>query len=88
MFEIQYLKLFKMKSILKIRLLSILAFMLLIAPFYDSCNGDRMIKTSETVTETVTDSSNVAIDSSKIVLQDSVLKSIPKSSIEEKNVFC
>ncbi|MGC4039834.1 MAG: hypothetical protein QM710_03315 [Flavobacterium sp.] len=40
-----------MKTKRLLRVLSLLGFILLIAPFYDSCNGERMLKMADTNAE-------------------------------------
>lgn len=52
-----------MKSIRSLRVLSLLGFLLLIAPFYDHCNGHRMRKIEEVPVEAqATEELSVAID--------------------------
>lgn len=75
-----------MKSKLRIRLLSIFSFILLIAPFYDSCNGNRMMKTSE-LSEAVADLSIDEIDSIQFEVDDSKKKACLDSIIENKSVL-
>lgn len=50
-----------MKTSRILRILSLLAFLLLIAPFYDSCNGERM-KKAQSNSEAVSDSTMVVIN--------------------------
>lgn len=53
-----------MKTKRLLRVLSILGFLLLIAPFYDSCNGHRM-KQADATAEPTVDSTAVVMDSTK-----------------------
>ena len=54
-----------MKTNRLLRVLSLLAFLLLMAPFYDSCNGHRM-KEAEAVDAVVADTTAVEVDNTKI----------------------
>lgn len=54
-----------MKTTRTLRLLSLLGFLLLLAPFYDSCNGHRM-KEAEAVEAVAADTTVVEVDSLKI----------------------
>ena len=54
-----------MKTDRLLRVMSLVAFLLLIAPFYDSCNGDRM-KKAEEVDAIAADTTAVEVDSTKI----------------------
>lgn len=54
-----------MKTKRLLRVLAVLAFLLLIAPFYDSCNGQRM-KKAEVNAEAAADTTAVIIDSTEI----------------------
>ena len=54
-----------MKNNRLIRVLSLLAFLLLMAPFYDSCNGHRM-KEAEAVDAVAADTTAVEVDNTKI----------------------
>jgi hypothetical protein len=49
-----------------LRVLSLLGFLLLIAPFYDSCNGHRMLREAEAVDAVAVDTTAVEINSTKI----------------------
>jgi hypothetical protein len=54
-----------MKTNRLLRVLSLLAFLLLMAPFYDSCNGHRM-KEAEAVDAVAADTTAVEVDNTKI----------------------
>jgi len=56
-----------MKSIRSLRLLSLLGFLLLIAPFYDQCNGRGMKKVEATAEDVMVDTTAVAIDTTAVV---------------------
>lgn len=55
-----------MKTTRLLRVLSLLGFLLLIAPFYDSCNGERMHRIVDANAEAIVDSTAVKIDSTLI----------------------
>jgi len=57
---------FFMKSIRTLRLLSLLGFLLLIAPFYDQCNGHGMKKVSEITPVEAIDTTAVVIDTTAV----------------------
>ena len=55
-----------MKSIRTLRLLSLFGFLLLIAPFYDQCNGHGMKKVEEAPAVEVIDTTAVVIDTTAV----------------------
>ena len=72
-----------MKQVRRLRVLTLFAFLLLIAPFYDHCNGHRMKKAEEATEEvaidtTIVETDSVIIDSNEInkVAVDTVTNSV------------
>jgi hypothetical protein len=55
-----------MKTNRLLRVLSLLSFLLLMAPFYDSCNGERMHRIADAKAEPTIDTTVVQIDSVQI----------------------
>jgi hypothetical protein len=55
-----------MKTTRLLRVLSLLGFLLLLAPFYDSCNGERMHRIADARAEAAVDSTAVVKDSTLI----------------------
>jgi hypothetical protein len=55
-----------MKSVRTLRLLSLLGFLLLIAPFYDQCNGHGMKKVLPAAEEVMIDTTAVVIDTTAV----------------------
>ncbi|WP_396157453.1 hypothetical protein [Flavobacterium sp.] len=55
-----------MKITRLLRILSLFGFLLLMAPFYDSCNGERMHRIADANAEATVDSTAVKIDSTLI----------------------
>lgn len=55
-----------MKITRLLRILSLFGFLLLMAPFYDSCNGERMHRIADASAEATVDSTAVKIDSTLI----------------------
>ncbi len=55
-----------MKTNRLLRVLSLIGFLLLIAPFYDSCNGQRMHRVADANAEVTIDTTAVEIDSTAI----------------------
>lgn len=68
---------FSMKSIRTLQLFSLVGFLLLIAPFYDQCNGSRMKKEEATVEEVTVDTTAVEMldieKNNSIVEKDSII---------------
>jgi hypothetical protein len=57
---------FFMKSVRTLRLLSLLGFLLLMAPFYDQCNGHGMKKAEPAAEEIMIDTTAVVIDTTAV----------------------
>lgn len=55
-----------MKSVRTLQLLSLLGFLLLMAPFYDQCNGHGMKKAQPAIEEVMIDTTAVVIDTAAI----------------------
>ena len=76
-----------MKSILSLRLLCLLGFLLLIAPFYDQCNGHGMRKVEEGSPVEVIDTTAVVIDTTIVdttVVETNAVKN--NNSIEQNPI--
>lgn len=77
-----------MKTNRMLRVLSLLAFLLLLAPFYDSCNGERLLKKADATAEPVVDSTlavidNTGIDSTQIASVEIDTFNAPVETYEE-----
>lgn len=74
-----------MKSIRTLRLLSLLGFLLLMAPFYDMCNGHGMKKVVEAQPEEFIDTTAVVIDTTAI--ETAVVKNNTPIVVEKEPII-